>query len=436
MKTTSNDSDFSHYRIALWLFIMGLLLSHLSCNLTNQIDPKVRKDLYTNYDEQFRNLLSSANQQMNSHILQCETIGPDLLPRKVTITGTHHELGHLIGLISKEYFGSAMKAEITRKPENDKINGQIITMYRSIYPQYIELVSGVAEAYDLSLESIDLQYMEHNFFTLLWWRLLQYEKFEELTDYYSPKNNIFDFSKCSIVSSYFEEQQTQFIGRNFDVSSDRPHFVVTANLDNTYMTLGNTCYMLYHWIQDGINEKGLFAGIATNGNPSKYNQKEKSYPDKPAVQVIHMVRIVLDSCASVDEALALIGSVRIWFPVEVNHLLIADSKGDAAVVEFDTERNMVTFRREHPWLVLTNTAYQEGTNYLKNNCVRYRKGVNMCKSGIRNMDVMLTVMKAIQIKAGNSRTLWTSITDISKKKMDVRFRSENYKVQHVFELNK
>jgi len=76
-------------------------------------------------------------------------------------------------------------------------------------------------------------------------------------DYYHPPKSIFDFSRCSLVSYYDEEHRSQWIGRNFDVSSDRPHFVVTAELEGTCRTVGNTCYMLYHWVQDGFNEKGV-----------------------------------------------------------------------------------------------------------------------------------------------------------------------------------
>ncbi|UCG49370.1 MAG: linear amide C-N hydrolase [Phycisphaerales bacterium] len=309
-------------------------------------------------------------------------------------------------------------------------------MYRAVYPSYLELVKGVGAAYDLPIERVDLRYMEHWFFTLLWWRLFEYEEFEKVTDYYHPRKGIFDFSECSIVSCHDEKSNNHLIGRNFDVTSDRPHFVVTTELEGAYRTIGNACYMLYHWIEDGFNEKGLYVGVATNGHPSRYNQKEPQYPDSPAVQIIHMARIVLDRCASVDEALELIRSVRIWFPVEVNHLLIADATGKAAVVEFDTSRNMVAFHKEEPYLILTNTAYQEGINYVRDNCSRYRKAENMLKSERGGCDRMLSVMRAIQLKSGNSRTLWTSISDISSQQIDVRFRSEDFEVPHLFKIGR
>ncbi len=49
---------------------------------------------------------------------------------------------------------------------------------------------------------------------------------------------------------------------------------------------------------------------------------------------------------------------------------------------------------------------------------------------------MLSVIRAAQLRSGRSRTLWTSGTDLSKKRMDVRYLGENYQMPHVFELNR
>ena len=404
----------------------------VSCHSSDRTGDQARQDLLAGYDNRFKELLALAGGQVGKDVLTYESIAPNLLPKRIDIKGSHYELGYLTGLIAKGYFGDAMRKEMTQKPDAAEINRQIVTMYRSVCPSYLERVKGVAAAYDLTLDQVDLRYMEHWFFTLLWWRLLEYEQFEKITDYDQRGRSIFDFSRCSLVAYHSEARQTQWIGRNFDVSSDRPHFVVTAELEGTYRTVGNTCYMVYHWVEDGFNEKGLYVGVATNGHPSKYNQKESQYPDRPAIQVIHMARILLDTCASVDEALKLMRSVRIWFPVEVNHLLIADAAGQSAVVEFDLNREMAVFNGEGTYLILTNTAYQEGLPYVRDNCRRYRLAERRLKSGLNHSEDMLATLRAIQLKTGNSRTLWTSITDLAKQQMDVRFRSEGFGIPHVF----
>ena len=99
------------------------------------------------------------------------------------------------------------------------------------------------------------------------------------------------------------------IGRNFDGASYRPHFIVSSEMDEGFRVLGKSCYAPYHWVTDGVNEHGLFAGVSTNGHPKQYNYRDLRYPTEPAVQVIHMVRICLETCRTVEEAAELFRSV-------------------------------------------------------------------------------------------------------------------------------
>ena len=241
---------------------------------------------------------------------------------------------------------------------------------------------------------------------------------------------------CSILSYYVAKTKRHFIGRNFDNPSDRPHFVVTTDVEGAYRTLGSACYALYHFVSEGINEKGLFIGVSTNALPPEYNEKEPEYPEEPAVQVIHMVRIALETCATVEEAVELFKSVRIWFPFEVNHLLIADEEGETAIVEFDRERKLVTFQRTDPYLIMTNTAFQKGIDYVRKSCFRLRnaEAALKAKGPLRDLDDVREITRIMQITNGPGRTLWTSYFDIRKREMELRVRTEDFLVPYQFTL--
>jgi predicted choloylglycine hydrolase len=398
------------------------------------VDPAKIKELVRHYDDGFKEHLAAANREIGTEIVRYEPLALDVIPRKMTIHGTHREIGRWLGLVAKSHFGEAGLDRLRRKSEGEEINRRIGAMYESIYPPYLDLVGGLAETFDLTLDEIDLQYMEHRFFLELWWQLLNYKQFVGLTNFSSMGNS--SGLNCSIVSCYVADESRHFIGRNFDNPSDRPHFVVTTDVKGVYRTLGSACYFPYHWVMDGINEKGLFIGVATNAAPRAYNQKEPEYPDEPAVQVIHMVRIALDTCASVDEAIERFRSVRIWFPEEVNHLLIADEAGDAAIVEFDRDRKMVVFRRTEPQLILTNSAYQEGINYVRDHCPRFRiaQAAVTAKAPLRDLESVREITQAMRVTRGSGRTLWTSYFDITARQMDLRLRSEEFKVPHAFTL--
>ena len=307
-------------------------------------------------------------------------------------------------------------------------------MYESIFPPYLDLVRGLAEVFDLALDEVDLRFVEHRFFHSLWSQLLQYKQFYDGASFSAMGGE--SPSKCSMVSSYLAGQGRHLIGRNFDGASDRPHFVVTTEVEGVYRTLGSACYFPYHWMVDGINEKGLFIGVATNGSPRAYNKKEPRYPDEPAVQVIHMVRIALEMCATVDEAVERFRSARIWFPAEVNHLLIADAAGNAAIVEWDLNRKIVAFRRTEPQVILTNTAYQEGIKYIRDHCRRFQNGQKtmQARGQLGDMQTVLDVAEVMRLTRKPSRTLWTSYFDLTARQMDIRLRTEGFRVPYTFVL--
>jgi predicted choloylglycine hydrolase len=413
--------------IGIWTYSVG----------PRSVDPAEIKNLVTHYDEAFKGHLAESNWEIGKDIVRYEPIASDVIPRKVTIHGSHREIGNWLGLVAKDFYGDAGLDRLRRKPEAEEINRRIGAMYESIYPPYLDLVRGLAETFDLTLDEVDLQYVEHRFFLELWWQLLQYKQFVGMTNFSSIGNGSgLAELNCSIMSYYVVDERRHFIGRNFDNPSDRPHFVVTTDVEGVYKTLGSACYFPYHWVMDGINEKGLFIGVATNASPRAYNEKEPEYPDEPAVQVIHMVRIALDTCATVDEALECFRSVRIWFPEEVNHLLIADEVGDAAIVEFDRDRKMVAFRRTEPHLILTNTAYQEGIDYVRNDCPRFRnaQAAVTAKAPLRDLETIREITQSMRLTRGSSRTLWTSYFDISARQMDLRLRSEEFQIPHKFTL--
>lgn len=138
-----------------------------------------------------------------------------------------------------------------------------------------------------------------------------------------------------------------------------------------------------------------------------------------------MCQIVMQSCATVDEALALLRRVRVWFPFEVNHCLLADATGKSLVVEWNpSDYKLLVFDKAGPWELLTNTPLQDGEDALMKNCSRYRAARPLLETGIRNSEDLLAAMKVMRITAGGARTLWTSIMDLNARTFEVRYLKE------------
>ena len=86
---------------------------------------------------------------------------------------------------------------------------------------------------------------------------------------------------------------------------------------------------------DGINEKGLCTSIMAL--PHQCSMQESG---KHKVGTTIIMRLFLDRCATVQEALDLVATLDIRHDATVGagyHYMVADAYGDAAVIEFDKE---------------------------------------------------------------------------------------------------
>lgn len=109
---------------------------------------------------------------------------------------------------------------------------------------------------------------------------------------------------------------------------------------------------------DGMNERGLCTSIMAL--PKQPAQQDNG---RPHVGTTILMRLWLDRCATVDEALALLDSVDVRHDVKAGsgyHYMVADATGDCAVVEFDPENGWKTLITRKP----ADAAYLHVTNHL------------------------------------------------------------------------
>jgi choloylglycine hydrolase len=100
---------------------------------------------------------------------------------------------------------------------------------------------------------------------------------------------------------------------------------------------------------DGMNERGLAVGLAADDGATA-----EPVPGRATVGSVRILRLVLDSAATVDEAIAVFGRYNLDFdggpPL---HYLIADATGASAVVEF-VDGAMRAEKGRGAWQALTN----------------------------------------------------------------------------------
>lgn len=99
---------------------------------------------------------------------------------------------------------------------------------------------------------------------------------------------------------------------------------------------------------DGMNEHGLAVGMA------QVDGQAEVRPGAREVGSLAVIRLALDTARTVDEAVHVFETYTLnWSGGPSMHYLIADAKGDSAVIEFATGKMTVT-RGDGTWQLMTN----------------------------------------------------------------------------------
>jgi hypothetical protein len=171
----------------------------------------------------------------------------------------------------------------------------------------------------------------------------------------SDENGEMDVFNCTSFQALKADGDGFWYGRNYDYFknptmvtfshpkegyasigvSDMSHFGYSLEKLPTKFLSRLNCLAAVYAPVDGINEKGLCTSIMAL--PKQASQQDT---EKHDVGTTIIMRLWLDRCATVSEALELLETVDIRHDASVGsgyHYMVADASGDCAIVEFDKE---------------------------------------------------------------------------------------------------
>ena len=138
--------------------------------------------------------------------------------------------------------------------------------------------------------------------------------------------------------------------------SDMSHFGYSLDKVPSDLKSKILCIASIYAPVDGMNEKGLCTSIMAL--PKMASQQNTG---KDAVGTTIIMRLFLDRCATVQEALDLLETVDVRHDAKVGsgyHYMVADAQGNCAVIEFDKEDGWKTMIVKKPadmnYMVVTN----------------------------------------------------------------------------------
>lgn len=347
--------------------------------------------------------------------------------RHLVLRGSNEEIGKALATIAKERF------HVKPAPSRDPLRARVQRRYvEKNYPILAERMRGVAAAYGLKAT-------DNN------WNLDGLWYFAGLK------------AGCSVV--YYPPAVTTsgagILSRNYDFSTGaitgerppegelpataRPH-VIEMYPDRGYASLAIYAYDLLSGVMDGINAEGLTVSLLADDELSAKFPMEPSGSEAVGLGVAQVLRMLLDTCATAEDAKEALLMTKQHYEFIPVHYLIADRHGHAFVWEYSHAHNR-EYIVENPGrpLITTNFSLHR---YLERNgppsaaktktvCPRYCALAERIAdhSGQWTADAILKlhqVVDAVQLTRKNAkrppgRTLWHALYFPSEQKVRVSF---------------
>lgn len=161
------------------------------------------------------------------------------------------------------------------------------------------------------------------------------------------------------------------------------------------------------WSQGGINERGLFYDwAALESLPWTYNNQRSPNTGLYIRGNYQICELMLAACATVEEAIHIFETIN-EPSFGSAHILIADSTGASAVIEWGIN-DIIVIRKGQPYQVITNFNFTNQPDRLPND-LRYNTAVNYLKDKKEiSTDLFRRTLKAVS----QSITEYSNIFDL------------------------
>lgn len=319
--------------------------------------------------------------------------------------GNHYNAGQQYGAQLRIHGINPIK-HIPISQERKDFVRQSLPLYETYYPQILQEIRGMADG--LGVDFLDVA----NF-------LLSMYCF------------VFD-NKCSCFA--YSRNGNVVFGRNSDFIVSIEQFCDSAfyQLEHAYSFIGNTT--AWTQMEDGVNEYGLAVGL-TFIHPIKI---------KPGFNAGMLVRCLLETCKSTNEAVKVLQTLPIGSPQTIT---LADPSGNLAVVECNCDKTVIIKpETDKPYVYTTNhfnsyemQAYQyrgEDGSYSRLRYETLSHAFQTQPDGSLNFAKdLLSGKKGFLCQYDRQKgldTVWSSIYDLADFKV---YRAEGNPSRNSFELD-
>jgi len=160
---------------------------------------------------------------------------------------------------------------------------------------------------------------------------------------------------------------------------------------------------------DGMNEHGLAVGMMAVGQAAGVID-----PDRPTLDSLEIMRLILDHARDLSEALDLLADYNVDFGSVPVHYLIADHSGNSVVVEY-IDNELVVVGGKKPYQAATNFILSEvQLEDVESHDYRYNTLIRVLSKleGRVEEDFAMDLLADVSQGGGETATRWSVVYDL------------------------
>ena len=261
--------------------------------------------------------------------------------RHLILRGTNEEIGRALAEIAIERYG--LRPERAADPLRTRAQRRYI---ETAFPILAERMRGVASAFGNRPDDDRWDHSQVGFVDLNAGCSIVHLPRQATADGQSVVSRDYDYSTGNLTFGFLEPGKLH--------STARP-YLVELHPDRGYASIAMVAYDLLSGVLDGMNSEGLTVTIAMDDEVRTETKTDPTLGSAVGLGELQTVRLLLDTCATVEEAKETLLRTKQYYAYVPIHYLIADRFGNSFVWEYSEGHNK-EYIIESPGkpLVLTN----------------------------------------------------------------------------------
>src|SRR5262249_42175245 len=236
--------------------------------------------------------------------------------RHLVLRGTNEQIGRALAEIAKERYGARLDA---RDPLQARAQRKFLERND---PILLDRMRGVAAAYGKSIEDDGWDFTTLMFTDLRAGCSVAHLPPSSTANGKSVVSRDYDFTTGALSFGFLPPGMLH--------PTARP-YLVELHPDRGYASIAMVAYDLLSGVLDGINSEGLTVTLAMDDTLTSKSLTEPTRGPAVGLSELQPLRLLLDTCATVEEAKQTLMATKQYYQYVPIHYLIADRNGNAFV---------------------------------------------------------------------------------------------------------